>query len=221
MPVLMPWAEQVAAIVHAWLPGQEFGPALADVLLGAAEPGGRLPVTLPVAEADCPVLHATPDADGVLGYDEGLLIGYRGYDKRGTTPRYSFGHGLGYTTWAYESIDCPAALADGADLEFTVTVRNTGSRPGKEIVQAYLSEPGRAAAPRPARAHPGGVRGRPGRARRRRGGPAADTGPRLRPLRRGPRQLGLGRGRVHGAGRQFLARTPAFGAGQQRGSDAE
>ena len=141
MPVLMPWAEQVAAIVYAWLPGQEFGPALADVLLGAAEPGGRLPVTLPVAEADCPVLHATPDADGVLGYDEGLLIGYRGYDKRGTTPRYSFGHGLGYTTWAYESIDCPAALADGADLEFTVTVRNTGSRPGKEIVQAYLSEP--------------------------------------------------------------------------------
>jgi beta-glucosidase len=149
MPVLMPWAAQVAAIVYAWLPGQAFGTALADVLLGAAEPGGRLPVTLPVAAADCPVLHAIPDEHGVLDYDEGLLMGYRGYDKRGTTPCYPFGHGLGYTTWAYESIDCPAARASGEDLEFTVTVRNTGDRPGKEIVQAYLAEP--AARPQPDR----------------------------------------------------------------------
>ncbi len=61
MPVLMPWADQVAAIGCCWLPGQAMGDALADVLLGRAEPGGRLPVTIPVAEADCPVLHAVPD----------------------------------------------------------------------------------------------------------------------------------------------------------------
>ncbi len=60
MPVLMPWADEVAAIVYAWLPGQAMGEALADVLLGAAEPGGRLPVTLPAAEADCPVLARHP-----------------------------------------------------------------------------------------------------------------------------------------------------------------
>jgi beta-glucosidase len=143
MPVLLPWAGRVAAIVYAWLPGQAFGEALADVLLGAAEPGGRLPVTLPVAEADCPVLHAQPDERGVLHYAEGLLIGYRGYDASDIAPRYAFGHGLGYTTWAYEAIDCPGGVAEGEDLELAVTVRNTGSRAGKEVVQVYLAEPGR------------------------------------------------------------------------------
>jgi beta-glucosidase len=151
MPVLMPWADQVAAIIYAWLPGQSFGAALADVLLGVTEPGGRLPVTLPAAEADCPVLHADPDGDGVLRYREGLLIGYRGYDASGTVPAYAFGHGLGYTSWTYESIDCPAVAAEGADLELTVTVTNSGHRPGKEVVQAYLSGPAEAPAGRPPR----------------------------------------------------------------------
>jgi beta-glucosidase len=72
MPVLMPWASQVGAVIYAWLPGQAVGEALADVLLGQAEPGGRLPVTLPAAEADCPVLHALP-RDGRLDYAEGLV----------------------------------------------------------------------------------------------------------------------------------------------------
>jgi beta-glucosidase len=151
MPVLMPWAGQVAAIVYAWLPGQAFGSALADVLLGAAEPGGRLPVTIPAAEADVPVLRADPDEHGVLRYSEGLLIGYRGYDAGGTTPAYPFGHGLGYTAWAYESVDCPEAVAEGGDLEFAVTVRNTGARPGKEVVQAYLAGPGQRVDGRPVR----------------------------------------------------------------------
>ncbi len=147
MPVLMPWAGEVAAVIYAWLPGQAMGEALADVLLGRAEPGGRLPVTLPAAEADCPVLHAVP-ADGVLSYDEGLLIGYRGYDAAGTVPLFPFGHGTGYTTWAYESVRAATAdLAPGADLELRVIVRNTGARPGREVVQAYLAgppgEPGR------------------------------------------------------------------------------
>ena len=123
------------------------GEALTDVLLGAAEPGGRLPVTLPVAEADCPVLAAVPEADGALPYAEGLLIGYRGYDAAGTRPQYPFGHGLGYTSWAYESVAACAELAAGCDLDLTVTVRNTGSRPGREVIQAYVAgppgEPGR------------------------------------------------------------------------------
>jgi beta-glucosidase len=141
MPVLMPWASQVAAVIYAWLPGQAMGEALADVLLGRAEPGGRLPVTLPASEADCPVLHAVP-RDGLLTYDEGLLIGYRGYDARLSRPQFPFGHGLGYTTWAYESLRATTAdLAAGDDLGLTVTVRNTGSRAGREVVQAYLAGP--------------------------------------------------------------------------------
>jgi beta-glucosidase len=165
MPVLVPWAEQVAAVLQVWLPGQAMGDAIADVLLGKAEPGGRLPVTLPAREADSPVLHATP-RDGVLAYDEGLLIGYRGYDARVSAPQFPFGHGLGYTTWTYESLNAATpVLTAGEDLELTVTVRNSGPRAGREVVQAYLAGPsGDADRPRRqlasfagAAAQPGGV----------------------------------------------------------------
>src|SRR5215469_8743437 len=141
MPVLMPWADQVAAVIQAWLPGQAMGDALADVLFGDAEPGGRLPVTLPAAEADCPVLDATP-VDGVLEYSEGLLLGYRGYDASGVTPLFPFGHGLGYTSWDYEMIQALTAdYQPGRELDLRVVVRNAGSRPGREVVQAYLAGP--------------------------------------------------------------------------------
>lgn len=126
------------------------GEALADVLFGRAEPGGRLPVTMPAAEADCPVLHTVP-ADGRLSYDESLLIGYRGFDRAGTEPRFPFGHGLGYTTWALESVRADAVPAGGSDggvrvhsgedLDLTVMVRNTGPRAGREVVQAYVAPP--------------------------------------------------------------------------------
>jgi len=140
MPALLPWADRVAAVLWAWLPGQALGEALADVLLGHAEPGGRLPVTLPAAEADCPVLHAVP-CDGRLEYSEGLMMGYRGYDAAGTAPRFPFGHGLGYTSWDYEKLDAGPSLAPGADLTLRVRVRNSGARSGREVVQAYVSGP--------------------------------------------------------------------------------
>jgi beta-glucosidase len=140
-PVLMPWAARAAAVLFAWLPGQAFGAGLADVLLGRREPGGRLPVTMPAAESDSPVLHAVPDADGTLTYSEGLLIGYRGYDAANITPRYPFGHGFGYTDWSYESISCPGDLGADRDLELSVNITNRGARPGKEVVQAYLAAP--------------------------------------------------------------------------------
>jgi beta-glucosidase len=147
MPVLMPWARQAAAVLQVWLPGQAMGEALADVLFGNAEPGGRLPVTLPVAEADCPVLHAQP-RHGRLDYAEGLLVGYRGYDAAGTAPMFPFGHGLGYTTWDYEQLRATARLAPGEDLTLRVTVCNTGHRPGREVVQAYVTgAPGRPGRP--------------------------------------------------------------------------
>jgi beta-glucosidase len=133
-PVELPWADDVAAVLLAWFPGQEAGHALADVLLGVAEPGGRLPTTWPVAAADCPVLSVTP-VDGVLRYDEGVFIGYRAWQRSGVAPRFAFGHGLGYTSWAYEDLAVPPRSTGGTTV--TVTVRNTGSRAGREVVQVY------------------------------------------------------------------------------------
>jgi beta-glucosidase len=149
MPVLLPWASEAGAVLYAWLPGQAMGDALADVLLGQAEPGGRLPVTLPAAEADCPVLHADP-VDGRLDYAEGLLMGYRGYDAAAVAPAFPFGHGLGYTSWSYEELAAGTSLVPGQDLELRVRVRNTGTRPGREVVQAYAG-PADAAPGRPVR----------------------------------------------------------------------
>jgi beta-glucosidase len=149
-PVEMPWRDDVAAVLLAWFPGQEGGPALADVLLGAIEPGGRLPTTWPVRQVDCPVLNVTPSG-GALRYDEGVLIGHRAWERSGVAPGYWFGHGLGYTTWAYESATFMASDTGDGDLlgVLRVRVRNTGSRDGREVVQAYLSarpsDPGRPA----------------------------------------------------------------------------
>ena len=128
-PVLLPWANEVAAVLVSWFPGQEFGHALADVVTGAVEPGGRLPVTWPASEEGLPPV--TP-VNGELPYDEGLLIGYRWYLATDRAPAFPFGHGLGYTTWAYEDM-----AVDGENV--TVTVRNTGTRTGREVVQLYAS----------------------------------------------------------------------------------
>ena len=141
MPVLMPWAEDVAAVLQVWFPGQAFGEALADVLTGAVEPGGRLPVSVPRAEADSPVLSADPVA-GELSYSEGLLVGYRGYDRTGPEPHFSFGHGLGYTDWTYESLAPTAqSITAGQELTVVATVRNAGDRAGRDVVQLYLEGP--------------------------------------------------------------------------------
>src|SRR5690606_18788958 len=102
-PVLLPWRDDVAAVLLSWFGGPDMSHALADVLLGAVEPGGRLPTTWPAAEADVPVLSTTP-VDKRLPYTEGIHIGYRAWLRAGTTPAYPFGHGLGYTTWAYEDV---------------------------------------------------------------------------------------------------------------------
>ncbi len=132
-PVLMPWADEVAAVLLAWFPGQEFGNALADVLLGITEPGGRLPTTWPATETGLP---ATTPIDGVLRYDEGLSVGYR---ARGRDTLFAFGHGLGFSSWEYESLDAPPRAAPGAAVRASVAVRNTGQRPSREVVQLYAS----------------------------------------------------------------------------------
>ncbi|MEV6752274.1 glycoside hydrolase family 3 C-terminal domain-containing protein [Streptomyces sp. NPDC051214] len=140
-PVELPWRDDVAAVLLGWFPGQEGGAALADVLLGAQEPGGRLPTTWG-SFADAPVTQVTP-ADGELAYTEGVFIGYRAWERSGATPAYAFGHGLGYTDWTYESLDVQGTTA-------TVRLRNSGPRAGREVVQVYLA-PTAADGNRPAR----------------------------------------------------------------------
>ncbi|MGM7698085.1 beta-glucosidase [Microbacterium sp. A84] len=133
-PVLLPWREDAAAIAATYFGGQEYGNAIADVLTGAREPGGRLPTTWPVTQQDVPVIDVTP-LDGVIRYDEGIHIGYRAWLRQGTSPAFVFGHGLGYTTWTIDGV-----CSDGFVGE-TVTVRarlaNTGTRAGKHVVQVY------------------------------------------------------------------------------------
>jgi beta-glucosidase len=147
-PVLLPWLDDVPTVLWGWLPGQEAGTALADVLTGVTEPSGRLPWTLPARFEDVPVPHARP-VDGVVDYAEGTDIGYRAWERRlesgadGAVPAAPFGHGLGWTTWEYED----AVLAWGeahdapATLTVYVTVRNTGRRAGREVVQVYVEAP--------------------------------------------------------------------------------
>lgn len=151
-PVEMPWRDDVAAVLLSWFPGQEAGAALADVLLGAAEPGGRLPTTWPVRLTDAPVVRVTP-TDGVLPYEEGVFIGYRAWQRGAVRPAYPFGYGLGYTTWEYEEIVVEPG-AQGALAEVRVRLRNTGERAGREVVQVYLApeaDGGDAAFERPSR----------------------------------------------------------------------
>ncbi len=151
MPVLMPWVDDVSTVMQVWFPGQAFGEALTDCVLGLVEPGGRLPISIPREEADAPVLHAKPKG-GALTYSEGLLVGYRGYDRDEREPLFCFGHGLGYTEWSYDSLALERdTLHAHDDLPIVVTVRNTGHRPGRDVVQVYL-EPQDDEADRPLRA---------------------------------------------------------------------
>lgn len=127
------WAERAAAVLVAWYPGQAFGRALAEVLAGDREPGGRMPVSIARDEADYPALGLTPDADGNLAYSERLAVGWRGME----TPAYAFGSGMGYARFAIEQ-----PTIDGARVG--VTVRNLSERDGSTVVQVYRSAPERA-----------------------------------------------------------------------------
>lgn len=139
-PVLMPWLEDVPALLQLWFPGQEIGEALADVLLGDAEPGGRLPTTFPARVEDTPAFAHYPGTDGTAVYGEQLHIGYRWYDRHDLEPLFPFGFGLGYTSFTIEPADL-RGTAGGDDASVTVEVTNTGDRAGSEVVQVYIEPP--------------------------------------------------------------------------------
>ena len=134
-PVLMPWADEVDAILVAGLPGQEAGHAVVAALLGEIEPAGRLVTSYPVADGAAPAWTVVP-TDGVLRYDEGTAIGYRGHwAGRAPEPAFWFGHGLGYGPWEYADAE---VVHDGDEPRARVSVTNTGERTSREVVQVYF-----------------------------------------------------------------------------------
>ena len=145
-PVLMPWLNEVRAVVQGWFPGQEAGHALADVLTGRADPGGRLPQTFPARLEDDPTHPERPDRqypgeDGHVEYREGLYIGYRHADRAGLTPLFPFGFGLSYTTFELGEPRLSAdAVEPGGRVIATIPVRNTGERAGQTVVQLYVRD---------------------------------------------------------------------------------
>ena len=139
-PVDMEWAEDVAAVLQCWFGGQELAGGLVDVLLGVADPGGRLPTTLPMRLEHAPSHANFPGENGEVRYGEGLFMGYRGHEHTAIAPRFPFGHGLSYTSFdlGRPTLSAPTHRPGGT-VTVTVPVTNVGSRAGSEVVQCYVA----------------------------------------------------------------------------------
>lgn len=140
-PVEMPWAEKVKAVIAAWYPGQQGGDALAEILTGAVNPSGRLPQSWPIDARQNPrpepIGLGQPEGTRVtLDYKEGADVGYRWFAHQTFKPRYAFGQGLSYTSFAYSKL---SARVRGDSVTVTATIANTGARAGASVAQLYLT----------------------------------------------------------------------------------
>lgn len=147
-PIALDSATGAAAVIQSFFGGQEVAHALADVITGRSEPGGRLPVTLPLRLEDTPAYGNFPGESSHVRYSEGLLVGYRWYEARRLAVAYPFGHGLSYTSFELGAPSCSTdRLEQGDALRVELTVRNTGQRAGSEVVQCYVAPPGETGRP--------------------------------------------------------------------------
>ncbi len=137
IPLAMPWAEKVAGVVQAFYAGMESGHVLADIVAGDVNPSGKLTTTYPARREDHSSVGNYPGADGKVEFGEKLLMGYRHFDANDIAPLFPFGHGLSYTTFEYESINVDSGENSA---KVRVTVKNTGSRAGAEVVQVYVRD---------------------------------------------------------------------------------
>jgi beta-glucosidase len=136
-----PWIDAVPAVLEAWMMGQAGGGAIADVLFGKVNPSGKLAETFPLRLEDTPAYLNFPGENHVVRYGEGLFIGYRYYDAREIDVRFPFGHGLSYTTFAYDNLRLSAeTFEDTEGLDVSVDVTNTGDVAGKDVVQLYVHD---------------------------------------------------------------------------------
>jgi beta-glucosidase len=138
------WRNSVDAILLAWQPGQEGGAAMADIISGKVNPSGKLATTFPVTYADVPSAKFFPgipaDNPANVTYEEGIYVGYRYYNTFQVKPAYAFGYGLSYTRFSFSNIKLSNATFHN-EITVMATVTNTGKRPGKEVVQLYLTAP--------------------------------------------------------------------------------
>ncbi|MBR5345862.1 MAG: glycoside hydrolase family 3 C-terminal domain-containing protein [Clostridia bacterium] len=141
-PAELPWLEQVPAVLCMYLAGEQAGAAAVDLLWGQVNPSGHLAETWPVRLQDNPSYLNFPGEDGVVTYAEGIYVGYRYYDKKDMPVLFPFGHGLSYTNFAYSELKLSAeSIKDTDTLTASVTVKNTGTRHGKAVVQLYVRDP--------------------------------------------------------------------------------
>ncbi|MCS7460847.1 glycoside hydrolase family 3 C-terminal domain-containing protein [Paenibacillus doosanensis] len=140
-PVVMPWIDKVKAVLEGYLGGQAAGGAIADLIYGVANPSGKLAETFPVKLSDNPSYLNFPGEGDRVEYREGIFVGYRYYDKKQIQPLFPFGYGLSYTSFEYGELTLGSReMKDTETLDVAVAVTNTGSRPGKEIVQLYVRD---------------------------------------------------------------------------------
>lgn len=150
LPVALPWLDRVKAVVQMWWPGDEGGPATANILLGRANPAGRLPFTWPQRLDQLVSLDpAHPERtsrgiDGKTTYSEGIFMGYRWFDQQNLTPLFPFGYGLSYSSFRYSKPKVARAADGGLDISFSL--QNTGKQDGDEVPQVYLGPPKQAPA---------------------------------------------------------------------------
>jgi beta-glucosidase len=146
--VLIPWVDKVPAILEAWYPGEEDGNAIADVLFGAVNPSGKLPITFPRKLEDLPTPSAEqyPGTGGVARYSEGVFVGYRHYDQEKIVPLFPFGYGLSYTAFAYRNLSTTSRTfrfegRHPKTISVDVDISNVGLVAGAEVVQLYAGLP--------------------------------------------------------------------------------
>lgn len=137
------WLGAVDAVLHAWYPGQNGGRAIAEVLFGEVNPSGKLPVTFERQWEENPVYpHYHAPAGGATRYEEGVFVGYRGFDRAGLEPLFPFGFGLSYTSFEYSDLEiAPGNSLSGTRLQVSFSVKNTGTRAGAEVTQIYVEPP--------------------------------------------------------------------------------
>jgi len=139
------WLDKVPVVLHAWYPGQEGGRAIAEILFGAVNPSGKLPVTFEKRLEDnpsepCYLREADLKAKKAV-YGEGLFVGYRGYDRNKIEPQFCFGFGLSYTKFEYSDLTvAPSTITEGQPVTVSFAVRNTGKRAGAEVAQLYIND---------------------------------------------------------------------------------